>query len=216
MTKDSPEILQRVHEGMNLVAETAKWLPRTLGRTNPDDVDDLVSAGRMGLLEAARRYEPNTGHAFSTYARYRIEGAMRDWFRQNHLSRRTYAAVSGSGSGPEAATNRQRLEQLLAGLAAMQTAGHLAQRGLDTQGEPLAVSLKTTPEEASQRSEHRSLIEDCIGTLSTDEAFVVRRHYYDGIPIERIADELGVGRMKTRNIHARALEQLLKLLEILR
>lgn len=216
MTKDSPEILQRVHEGLSLVAETAKWLPRTLGRTNADDLDDFISAGKMGLLEAARRFDPEAGVAFRTYAKHRIQGAMRDWFSQNHLSRRTHEKLSGGGSGSEASASQKPLEQLLAGLVAAQTAGHLAQRGLDTQGEPVAVSLKTTPEEASQRTERQGLIEDCIATLTPDEAFVVRRHYYDGIPIDRIADELGVGRMKTRTMHARALKQMLKLLEILR
>jgi RNA polymerase sigma factor FliA len=41
-------------------------------------VDDLVQAGMIGLLEAARNYDPTQGASFETYAGIRIRGAMLD------------------------------------------------------------------------------------------------------------------------------------------
>src|SRR3954468_21356960 len=45
------------------------------------EVDDLVQAGMIGLLDAINRYEENHGAQFETYAVLRIRGAMLDELR---------------------------------------------------------------------------------------------------------------------------------------
>jgi RNA polymerase sigma factor for flagellar operon FliA len=44
-------------------------------------VDDLVSAGIMGLVDAIDRYDPSRDVKFKTYAEFRIRGAMLDELR---------------------------------------------------------------------------------------------------------------------------------------
>ena len=53
------------------------------------EVDDLVSAGGMGLLEALERYDASRDNRFATtFAEYRIPGAMIDLMRlADHVSR---------------------------------------------------------------------------------------------------------------------------------
>lgn len=46
-------------------------------------LDDLIQAGMMGLLEAAKHYDASKGAAFETYAGIRIKGYMLDEVRQN-------------------------------------------------------------------------------------------------------------------------------------
>lgn len=46
-------------------------------------VDDLLQAGMIGLLEAHRKYDPEQGASFETYAGIRIRGAMLDELRRN-------------------------------------------------------------------------------------------------------------------------------------
>ena len=46
-------------------------------------VDDLLQAGMIGLLEAAKKYDANQGASFETYAGIRIRGAMLDELRRN-------------------------------------------------------------------------------------------------------------------------------------
>ncbi len=54
--------------------------------------DDLWSAGAMGLLEAARRFDGAQGAKFETFAEHRIRGAMLDEMRRmDHLPRRLRA-----------------------------------------------------------------------------------------------------------------------------
>ncbi len=46
-------------------------------------VEDLIQVGMVGLLDAARQYDPSQGAAFQTYATIRIRGAMLDELRRN-------------------------------------------------------------------------------------------------------------------------------------
>jgi RNA polymerase sigma factor for flagellar operon FliA len=45
-------------------------------------IEDLLQAGMIGLLDAARRYDSGHGAAFSTYAEVRVRGAMLDELRR--------------------------------------------------------------------------------------------------------------------------------------
>src|SRR2546427_9689714 len=45
------------------------------------EVDDLVSWGIVGLLDAISKYDPNKEASFSTYAQFRIRGAVLDHLR---------------------------------------------------------------------------------------------------------------------------------------
>lgn len=46
-------------------------------------LDDIIQAGLIGLMDAAGRYEVSMGSQFETYATQRIKGAMLDELRQN-------------------------------------------------------------------------------------------------------------------------------------
>lgn len=46
-------------------------------------LDDLIQAGMLGLLEAARHYDSSKGASFETYAGIRIRGHMLDEVRRN-------------------------------------------------------------------------------------------------------------------------------------
>lgn len=45
------------------------------------DLGDLIHTGILGLIDAARKYDPNRGVKFSTYASLRIKGAIMDELR---------------------------------------------------------------------------------------------------------------------------------------
>src|SRR5689334_19284524 len=61
------------------VAKVAKHLARRLPPST--DLGELMSAGALGLLEAASRFDPNRGESFEAFARIRIRGAMLDDIR---------------------------------------------------------------------------------------------------------------------------------------
>src|ERR1035437_5240084 len=65
------------------------------------DIDDLVAYGQMGLAEAARDYDPGRETQFSTFAYYRIRGAIYDglakmsWFSRIEYRRRRKRQMAG-------------------------------------------------------------------------------------------------------------------------
>jgi len=53
------------------------------------EIDDLVAAGMVGLIDAADRYDESRGIPFEAYSRRRIQGAILDALRaEDHLTRR--------------------------------------------------------------------------------------------------------------------------------
>lgn len=72
------------------------------------ELDDMIQAGMLGLLDATNRYQESQGAQFATYASHRIRGAMLDELRANDwLSRSTRQSSRG------AAVAVQSLEQKL-------------------------------------------------------------------------------------------------------
>src|SRR3954470_7299495 len=79
-----------VEQHLSLVQAIAAKLKRTLGRTI--EFEDLVAYGTKGLLEAADRFDPAQGASFTTFAYYRVRGAMLDGLRtMGWYSRADYA-----------------------------------------------------------------------------------------------------------------------------
>jgi len=70
------------------------------------EVDDLIQAGMIGLIEAARSYDAEQGAAFTTYASIRIRGAMVDEIRRND-----WAPRSVHRRAREAAAAMREIEQ---------------------------------------------------------------------------------------------------------
>src|SRR4051812_37471557 len=85
----------------HVVADVATRLPRFVDR------DELVSAGLLGLTQAAHSYDAGRGVSFSAFARLRIRGAVLDELR---------------GRDPLSRGSRRRANQVSATTAALQDA----------------------------------------------------------------------------------------------
>ena len=79
------------------------------------DLDDLIQAGMIGLLDAASRYKEDQGAQFETYASQRIRGAMLDELRANDWLPRSMRKTSR-----EVETAVHKVEQISAGPRARQ------------------------------------------------------------------------------------------------
>lgn len=62
-----------------VLAPVVRWEARQLSRIRPELEADLSQCGWLGALEAAAKFDPQRGVKLSTYARYRIRGAMLDF-----------------------------------------------------------------------------------------------------------------------------------------
>lgn len=91
MTKASPYLEQQrrqmVEEHAPLVQRIAHHLKARLPANV--QIDDLIQAGMIGLLEALRNFDGSKGASFSTFAGIRIRGAMLDEVRRGDWSPRS-------------------------------------------------------------------------------------------------------------------------------
>ena len=61
------------------------------------DMEDLVQAGVIGLIDACRNYDSSKDAQFSTFAKFRIRGAILDSLRNGHEHRRTAKHTDPTG-----------------------------------------------------------------------------------------------------------------------
>lgn len=194
---DSAEVLARFNERLELVDLIARKMARSVGARV--DQDELVAAGREGLLDAARRFEPTRGVPFGAYATYRIRGAMSDWIRKSvEVPRRAHErllaleAASAVNEGEAAYAFRERATLPARSAADAHLAEHLG--AVATAATLTLVAAADNPEEAFARAEFLAHVQRALDQLPAEAAAVVRRHYLDGERLEDIARELAVSK----------------------
>lgn len=197
---DAPEVVERVRSGLALVNRVAAQVHRSLGMRV--ELEELVSAGREGLVEAAQRYEPERGISFLAYAHTRIRGATLDAARRmGGLPRRTFeratalAAAANIAEGGLGTLNLLQ-EQVSADpqrimadrLAAFATASMIALTANDQREQ--APSLN--PEVALERAQLLDVIRREMSALQPDLAELMRRHFLEEEPLEQIAKSMHI------------------------
>lgn len=226
-TDDPPEVLARFQGELELVEILARQVLRTVG--SHAELGELVSFGREGLLDAARRYDPERGVPFRSYANFRVRGSILDGVRDMaRLPRRIHARLAGLAAGSRhsegalddlssapapgatSADADAALADHLAGMATAVAMGLIATTGHGEEGEAAAVDQGEGPEEATARAEIMAIVRDTIAGLPKEEAELVRRHYLEGERFDRVAQELGLSKSWASRLHTRAMGRLTK------
>jgi len=188
-------------------AKMKEGLPREV------EFDDLVAYGMEGLLEAAERYQQRFGVAFTTFAWYRVRGAMFDGLRRMGYSMRTDAPMRFE----------ERANAYLANLTDKSAgAGHAMPLDLDTEVRDLAdalagvaaIYLSTVdeagehPETAHEQRERRAAVERAVKTLPEKERRLLELYYYQDRSLADAGAEMGLSKSWASRLHARAIELL--------
>jgi RNA polymerase sigma factor FliA len=190
-------------------------------------LDDLVSAGSLGLLQAMEGFDTERGLAFSTFAMRRIRGAILDELRaRDPLSRSDRASV-------------RRMEQAIAELEqrlgrAPHTLEVAASLGVDHEtvsrlrertaaagpvsldgvpgGRQLAECIGGDEDVATHdqldAQDRAGLIHAALVALPSREAYVLRRSYLEEVPLRAIASELGVTESRVCQLRNQGLARL--------
>jgi RNA polymerase sigma factor for flagellar operon FliA len=231
-TKESPEVLERFSSGLQLVDIIARQVLRTLG--GAAELEELLSFGREGLWDAARRFDDSRGVPFRGYANFRVRGAIIDGVRSSaRLSRRTHERLNGlqaasrvsegaqedlaapRAPGSDAAQAEQALGDHLAAMATAMAAGLIAPTAHGDDGERTLVDTRDDPEQAYGNAQLLTAIREAIAELPHEEAELVRRHYLEGARFDHVAEELGLSKSWASRLHTRALTRLSKRLRSL-
>jgi len=214
-------------------AYAAKFFPyiekvaRRLARRLPAhvEIDDLISSGVIGLIEAAERFDPERVDRFEAFAEFRIRGAMLDDLRSrdtlsrdmrrlsNELRDATRKLEAQLGRTPDQEEIAQRLGVNVDELyARQQKLSGSSVVGIDDAGPDLLERTgdhtAADPFEQTSRHEMTERLVAGIGHLPEKMQQVLSLYYCDNLNLKEIGAVLGVTESRVCQIHGEATRRL--------
>lgn len=210
-----------------------RYIARRIHERLPQHVslDDLINAGVIGLMDALEKYEPSKNVQLSSYATFRIRGAILDSLRDLDWSprelRRKARAIEEAeralrerlGRSPSeneiAAELKMKLEdfqQLLGELRGLDI-GSFHVESEDGSGEDdlsryLPASNAENPFLQCQQGEMKELLARAIGELPERERQVLALYYFEELTMKEVGAVLGVVESRVSQIHSAAVVRL--------
>ncbi|WP_254509835.1 sigma-70 family RNA polymerase sigma factor [Anatilimnocola floriformis] len=221
MTLAKHQIDQLVFTHQGLVRAIARGIHRSLPPFM--ELDDLISYGQLGLMQAAADFDPDRGVQFSTFAYHRIRGAILDgtsqmsWARRvttcrqkyDRLANDTLATDAADTAGEKSADTGDQaawLQDTSAQLSVVFLLSHASEEGRE------APHL----EDASARAPFQDLLDDelkanlhaLLAELPEESRSLLQSAYFEGLTLKEAGEKLGISKAWASRLHARALGQL--------
>jgi RNA polymerase sigma factor for flagellar operon FliA len=227
MGYDSERLLEYLPWARHFARSCTSKLPSHLDR------DDLQSAGVLGYLRAASRYDAAQGASFQGYCALRIRGAVLDELRrwdwaprsvyktQRRITRVTSNLTEHLEREPTPSELAAALGLPEADLTSYQTQAQTRQLVSfdemyeNTQGEEsltlkerLADPAAARPDAGVLGAEDRQTILQCLARLPKSQATVIVLHYLQNVPLRSVAAMLTVTPSRVSQLHHQALARL--------
>jgi RNA polymerase sigma factor for flagellar operon FliA len=209
-----------------------RFLARRIHERLPQhvDIEDLVSAGVVGLMDAFSKFDPGKKVQFRSYAQFRIRGAILDSLRTLDWSPRELrrkgraveeairALTARMGHAPdeaevakEMALELEEYQQLLGDLKGLEIGTLHLERNEDSGEEELSY-IPSRPEDDPLfnclRSELEERLTEAIQNLPDRERLVMSLYYYEEMTMHEIGLALGVVESRVSQVHASAVVHL--------
>jgi RNA polymerase sigma factor for flagellar operon FliA len=186
------------------------------------EVDDLIQAGMLGLLEAANNFADGRGASFETYAGIRIRGAMLDGLRKLDWAPRSVhrkaRAVAQAIHELEAELGREARDVDIADRMGVpldeyhrivqDAAGCQVGSLTDEEGDIDAVDTRADPFADIVDERFRAALAAAIAALPEREKLVMSMYYDDELNLKEIGAVLSVSESRVCQIHGQALTRL--------
>ena len=199
------------------------------------EMDDLVGAGTLGLVDALRKFDPSRKVKIESYARHRIRGgildalrsldpASRDMRRRARKVERAYreleARLGRPVQGEEVARalgislkvwHRWAQEVHALGFDGWrhgEMAANSAKLPTREEGKRAIRQLTEDPFDLTYRREQRDLVNRALARLPERERLIVTLYYQQDLTMKEIAARLAVDESRVSQLHAEALQKL--------
>ena len=211
-----------------IAGRLAIGLPRSV------EMDDLINAGVVGLIEAYHNFDSEKGVKFETYASLRIRGSILDELRgmdwvprstrarsreiertigklENDLGRSPTEAELAQGLGVELSDYYAMIDDVSS--TALLSLDELSYGGEDDDKPvPLVDTLKSQDQTSAlallEGQEMRHLLADSLGELSEQERLVIALYYYEGLTLKEIGQVLTLSESRVSQLHTKSVLSL--------
>jgi RNA polymerase sigma factor FliA len=200
------------------------------------DLEDLVSAGVIGLIEASRSFDAAKNAQFKTFAKFRIRGAILDSLREidwgSRLMRRRGREIAEATARLESKLRRtpveseiaqemqittDQLQKITAQLDSLHIVGQQVTRSDD--GPEMVDLIESAPSRDSDdpfdlclKSEMRTHLAEMISKLSEREQLILSLYYREELTMKEISKVVGVALSRVSQIRESAIGKLRNML----
>lgn len=189
-------------------------------------LEDLIQAGMIGLIEAARKFDDTKGASFVTYAGIRIRGSMLDEVRKGDWTPRSVhrnnRRVAKATQEIENAKGREaRVQEIAEKLGVslkdyhdfIQDSNHSRILAFEDLGLNEAIITNThgsmpNPIEGVQQADFTASLSAELAKLSDREKLVVALYYDEDLNLKEVGEVLGVSESRVSQIHSQAMTRL--------
>lgn len=178
----TPDAAALAETGLSLVYAIAAKIYKSTNRRV--EFDELVSFGTIGLMQATTRYDRGSGAQFTTFAYYRIHGAIIDGLRSIGAMTR----------------NEHRRYKL------QSEADQPSARAVSSPARQRATAPTAEADLTQKRTRH--LLHDAMRRLPERESYLIRSFYYGDKQLGDAGRDLGISKSWTSRLHDRALARL--------
>ena len=234
-TGDPQARTQLLDRYLGLVHHSAHQLARRISRDV--EIDDLIGAGTLGLVQSLEGFDPGRGLAFSTYAMPRIRGAMldelrtRDWMPrsvrmrsrqlqgaraqlQHKLGRQPSPEELAGALGIDLPTYWRWQEEIDGRVVLQLDAGHDdSDERAPRLSESIADLSAEEPGDGLDDRETRDRLRDAFDRLGNRDRLVLTLYYYEELNLRQIGEVMHVSESRISQIRTRALKRLRDLVE---
>lgn len=208
-------------------APKIKYLALRMKAKLPKNVElnDLISAGTVGLVEALGKFNAELGIKFETYAENRIKGAMldelrrMDWFSRGLRHRvrtleeaiRKYENQHGRHASEEELQQETGLSEkdVRVGLEALQNQLCVNLDAIqDTFSTEHQSHVDNEPYKTTALQEIVDKVAGLIDTLTPREKMVMSLYYGDELNMKEVAEVMGITEGRVSQLHSQAMARL--------
>jgi len=215
-------------------APLIKFIAQKIASRLPPNIelDDLISCGVIGLMDAIEKFDPSRDNKFKTYAEFRIRGAIldelraQDWVPRSirekaKLVERTYSKLEAALGRP--ATDEEMCDELqmsqeefhdLLNKAKSISLLNIDDSATFNRGDKKLMaglmenSRSGNPFSAVSYKNMRDKIKDGIRTLPEKQRLVLSLYYYEDLNLKEIGLVLDVTESRVSQLHTQAILKL--------
>ena len=212
-TAEADDLIQRY---ATLIDRVARRIVLRIGL--PSAFDDLWSAGALGLLEAAGRFDAGRGVSFETFVEHRIRGAMLDELRRmDHLPRRLRSRSDDLQKAKHKLSARLGRDATIDEIAVEMNVDMDEVGGIEALSEApvslekvaqAAIAEDAGIEDRLARAQAAKLLAASFQELPERLQTVMGLHYLEGLTYREIAKMMDISEPRVCQLHADGLKKL--------
>jgi RNA polymerase sigma factor FliA len=222
--KTTTNSLRRISQRDRLVrehADVARRIALRMARRCPDWIsrEDLISAGMVGLIEAADRYDESRQEPFIAFAEHRIRGAILDELRRGdimprrvrQMARKITNAIKDLEKSGEQATDQRVADSIGVGLeeyrAGLSQLAHVEVAPFEAEQLRLVSDVPAPDAEVAHR-QTLSRIKAAFDCMESRDVTILGLHYMEDMTYQEIAETLKITPSRVCQLLWRAVERV--------